>query len=298
MNGWKLNSALALLLLILIATIAGVFDKDEQQVALPMLIPAYTAASIDSIDVQQGERHCHLHREKNGIDWRLTEPFDSLASRLALQKLLQMPSRRDYQALDIEPAQLAQFGLAPAQLQVHIAGHRLSWGITHSLDGRRYVSVDDRVLLIKEDVFPLLQDCPKNLMSRALLEPGQQLRGLQLPTLSLKHKDGVWHFDPPPPKQWSQDDVQRFVDEWRSAQALTVEQVTQRFATTPPLYKIQLQLDHGDLHFDAYRIGAQIWWVNRERGLRYYLFENSAQKLLQPYAQANAMMKAPIDQDR
>jgi len=283
MNGWKLNLALAVLLLLLGAIVFGVFDSKRDEQKQPALIADYKASAVTHIELRQAQFHCELAREPQSSNWRVIAPFNAAASTLAVQKLLQLPARHDYQIVAANSDELQQFDLATPPLNILINNWSIAWGGLNSLDQRRYLKIGEKVLLVSEDIDPFLQDCPKNLLSKALLEPGQTLTGLQLPALSVKQENGVWKIEPQPPSAWTQDDVNRYLDDWRSAQALMVEALDKRVLQQAPEYRVQLQLNSGEVNFLAYRLKGQIWWACPERELQYYFFDNSVQKLLQPF---------------
>jgi len=282
MNRWTLNLALAVLLLLLAATLSGVFDRASDEQQHPSLIADYDPAMLQSIGIHQDSLNCHLTRQ-SPTSWRLSEPYAAAISNIALTKLIQLPARRDYQILSDKPANLKQYGLAPALLMLNFDSVSIAWGDINSLDQRRYLLVGDKLILINEDIQPFVQDCPKNLLSKALLEPGQELHGITLPALNVTQQRGEWTMDPAPPSNWSQDDLHRYVDDWRSAQALLVEPLEQSLLGLTPDYRFTLKLARSDIQFLAYRINGQVWWCSPERGLRYYLFDNTLQKLLQPF---------------
>ena len=288
MNNWKLNLGLAVLVLLLIAIVSGVFERKANDSKNPALVDTYSAQSITHIELQQNQQRCELTRQVDSINWRLTSPFSAAASSIAVQKILQLPARRDYQTLSADDSKLDQYGLASPQLILRVGNNTIAWGDVNSLDKRRYLKIGNKLLLIAEDLTPFLQDCPKNLLSKALLEPGQQLQGLQLAGLTVSQQKGVWHLTPSPPSDWTQDDINHYLDDWRSAQALMVEPLDKALLRLKPEYRFSLQLQNGDLEFLAFNINGQVWWASPQRQLRYYLFANSAQKLLHPFMPARS----------
>jgi len=284
---------LAVLLVLLVAIVAGVFERDSKESQRPPLVLDYSASTVSQITIHgQQQRQCRLDRRANTLNWRLSQPFSAAASDIAVQKLLQLPAKRDYQPLSANNNQLEQYGLAKPQWRLRIGDITVDWGGVNALDHRRYIQVEQqqqfKLLLIEEDLTPFLQDCPKNLISKALLEPGQQLRGLHLADLSISQVNGEWAAQPAPPPNWSQDALHRYLDDWRSAQALMVEHFDQALLELKPEYRLSLQIEQGELNFLAFRLNGQIWWACPERQLRYYLFPNIAQKLLHPFSQQSA----------
>jgi hypothetical protein len=96
-----------------------------------------------------------------------------------------------------------------------------------------------------------------------------------LPDFSLTRKEGRWILSPP--ADTSQDDLQRYVDQWRYASAAQAEPYDQR----PPLAEIRITLRDGTvLELGVLQREPQLVLWRRDTGLQYLFLKAAGRALL------------------
>lgn len=222
-----------------------------------------------------------LHLVKDGDRWKLTEPFEIAASPYRagmLARLADEPSFADYAMDELD---LARYGLSPGRAEVILDGEiHILFGDTNPLNRRRYVRVDDRVHLIDDKVFPVLQAPVASYVGPKLIPADAQLIALTLPGQRLMRSDAGWALDPPRPDV-SADDVQTLVDAWKHAEALWANPLEQDDAdAAAPVVTITLA-DGRSLGFELRRTDSDLILLRRDLGLAYTLPADQAASLLE-----------------
>jgi len=185
--------------------------------------------------------------EKQADGWRITQPLQLRANEFrvtGVARAAQAPSNTRFPQAGRD---LKQYELDAPKIKLTLDGQLIEFGGVNPLDRRRYARVGDTIHLVADDVFLRANGDAAGFVSTALLpEHAQELTEIKLPQLTVqKDKDsGKWSVIPPV-ASLSTDDIVKFVDEWRHAQALQVsayngtptgEHVTLAFSgTTAPL---------------------------------------------------------------
>jgi len=126
------------------------------------------------------------------------------------------------------------------------------------------------------------------LVRRVLLAEQEQPVAISLPEFSLSQKEGKWTLIPP--ADTSQDDLQRYVDQWRHASAAQAGPYDQR----PPLSEIRITLrDSTVLELGVLQREPQLVLWRRDTGLQYLFLEAAARVLLSKPGSAPAPTPGP-----
>lgn len=161
-----------------------------------------------------------LALEQRGGAWRMTSPLAARAEPIQVQRLLGFltaTSRQRFPARDLE-----RFELDRPVAQVMADGAIFSLGARNPVTGEQYVQAGDWVYLVdsRRTAEALL---PANrLLSPRLLAEEEVPAGFEFGEVSLTQSDGKWLLRPAPVAQASQDDLNRWVQEWRLALAQQV----------------------------------------------------------------------------
>ncbi|MCK5479556.1 MAG: DUF4340 domain-containing protein [Gammaproteobacteria bacterium] len=181
-------------------------------------------APIDAIEIQiERVSREPLSFTKRDNYWQLVSseiPLPAAEFQInALLRVLQTNALSSYPADSLD---LPELGLQPPQATVTINDFKILFGITESLENRRYLQVDDTVFLVKDQYQHLINADWSNFVDRKLLPAGPSITRLQLPDLQLARGDnGQWQLSPEMPGI-SADVIQQLVDHWNTANALYV----------------------------------------------------------------------------
>lgn len=264
----------------------------QQAVKTPLTSLSVKDITKISIHNQQGNTHLTLQND----NWQVTEPIHISTNQYNVNQLLelsQLQSRAHYPA---DPAKLAEFGLTAPIAILRLNDVEIRFGITDPIHQSRYLAIGNTIHLIDDQYSYLLQHAPGSLMDTSIV-PGQPtIKELLLPSFKLIKQDGNWQLLPsngkPIPQQTlqklmkslSQDDLVRYVDEWRYAQALKVDLLTtSTINRARQASRIQIQLvDDRTIVLQAETLGDEAVLRNPELGVQYIITNDKFTQLLAP----------------
>ena len=141
----------------------------------------------------------------------------------------------------------ARFELEQPAARMTLDGQVFSFGMVNAVTREQYVMTGDAVYAVQ----PALRRgaagrTPADLASRQLFGAGEIPVRIELKEFTVEQRDGKWTLAPAPADELSQDDLVRWVDEWRLASAMRVEPHVGG-KTAGRTIKVQLK-NGGELH--------------------------------------------------
>ena len=216
--------------------------------------------------------------ERTATDWKLTAPVAARADSFQIQRLLEI---LDATSKDRFPAMgLARYELNEPPARVTINQQAFAFGTINEMSREQYV-------LTQDGIYPLAlrygAALPKNalqLVSRQLFAPDEAPIAFELSEFRLALEDGKWQLAPPA-ADLSQDDVNRWVDEWRLATALAVQPASKR----KPLTTVKFKLKNGsEIAVAVLQREPQLVLARNDQGFEYQFVGDAAKRLLAPPA--------------
>ncbi|HSC48456.1 MAG TPA: DUF4340 domain-containing protein [Gammaproteobacteria bacterium] len=216
----KLNLVLALLV---VGLAALVYFKPGSKPSTVEQAPAlFPAASVTDIRIARGNGPAYeLKRAKDG--WQLVAPLALRADDYLLQDLLsEIGSAHSARRYPVAGADLGKYGLDKPVLRLWVNGVEADFGGTEPLENNHYVKDGGNVDLVGGLLFYRLDHEVYWWADKHLLPAGSHITGLELPHATLmQDKGGKWQLYPAEPKVTA-DMLQRLVDDWQAAQAVSV----------------------------------------------------------------------------
>lgn len=152
----------------------------------------------------------------------MTAPRAARANGFRLAELTRLASFPVKVRFPAVAAELGRYGLDHPLASVFLNDAEIRFGGMHPLNNELYVLHDNQVQLIPAGALRTAIAPLADLLSTSLLEDKTKILALQLPGFSLKQNDrGAW-VRTPEIKQLASDRINKFVDEWRYARALSV----------------------------------------------------------------------------
>jgi hypothetical protein len=268
-RGWLLNIAL-------LAAVAalGVFvwlnPSREDQAKKPL--STLRSAQAQHIKLERpGQPAVTL--EHRGAQWQITAPLKARADEF---QVLRMLTILDAQPVAQLPAtDLERFDLKTPTALLTIDGVEYAFGSINTVTREQYVRRGDTVYVVALRHGAALPANATALIRRVLLSEQEQPVAVALPDFSLIQKEGRWTLSPP--ADTSQDDLQRYVDQWRYASAAQAEPYDKR----PPLAEIRITLRDGTvLDLGVLQREPRLVLWRRDTGLQYLFLEAAGQALL------------------
>lgn len=268
-----LNLALAALIAVLILL---VWLKPKPMAPTEFKLSTLASASINRIAIERPGQPA-IVLQKNFAGWRLSAPFQARAEGTAVGHLLEILAAASLQRF---PAtNLGRFQLDPPLLRLTLNDQEFSFGTQNTLTGEVYVATHGGVHLVAPSYLAHAMKMPADFAARALLTEEEKPAGFEFADLKLsQNSDGKWLTSPARPN-WSQDDINRWMDEWRHASSL----VTQPYDGTPPQESFTLRLGDGKLiPCKILRREPELVLLREDEKLQYHFPAEIGKRLLRP----------------
>jgi len=276
-RGW-INLALAVALAALVAL--AIYRPG---LAPPPALPPLT--TVDARDVHRIEiarpKQETIVLERTGTEWRLRAPLAARASRFRIENLLRVAAAPSEWRAPASGEELARYGLARPQAIVRLDGQELRFGALHPLKAQLYVLVGDTMHLIAASFFHSAATRLEDFLDSAPLESGADLQAIALPDLALERTAKGWRLTPTKPGV-SSDRIQRLVEEWKHARALSVTRAGNRPATARVRLRLAQRADAPARTLDLAIVAREPELVLRraDEGLEYHFPAEAATRLL------------------
>lgn len=225
--------------------------------------------------------------EKHGGDWRMTAPLQARADRFRIDSLLEILGAQSETRL---PAtDLGRFGLAKpfARLVARqgAAEQVFDFGDRQPVSNQLYVATGGQVYLVSPVYLVDMSKGAEDFLSRKLLADAESPVAFELPGLKLALKDGTWTREPnegprsPDLKNLSADQLNRFVDEWKLAMAMSVAKA----GTGKALAQVRVRLSNGrTLELSLLEREPEVVLRREDEGLEYHFAADAGARLLDP----------------
>ncbi len=273
-RNWWINVAL---LTVVIALALFAYFKPAKN-APAQRLSAIKASEVARIRIEiAGMEPIELIRD--ATDWRITSPLAAPADGFHVQRLLEL---LDATAPEWLPATgLARFDLNEPHARVTFDRQTFSFGAVNPLSNEQYVLTQDAIFLVSMRYAAALPKDALQLVSRQLFAAEEAPVAFEFKDFSLDQREGKWQLTPPM-ADVTQDDINRWVDEWRLATALAVQPPTKR----KPLATIKLKLKTGgDITLGVLQRDPQLVLARSDHQFEYQFVGAIANRLLAPPAQ-------------
>jgi hypothetical protein len=268
-----LNLALAGLVAVLILL---VWLKPKPMAPTEFKLSTLASASINRIAIERPDQPA-IVLERNLDGWRLSAPFRARAEGTTVERLLEILSAASLQRFPATDPD--RFQLDPPLLRLTLNEQEFSFGTQNTLTGEVYVATHGGVHPVAPSYLVHAMKMPADFAARALLTEEEKLAGFEFADLKLsQNSEGKWLASPARPN-WSQDDINRWVDEWRHASSL----ITQPYDGTPALESLTLRLGNGQLvNCKILRREPELVLLREDEKLQYHFPVEIGKRLLSP----------------
>ncbi len=220
---WLLNLALLVIAAVLAGFVFYTLEQDEQLLPLTDL----KAEKVQSIRIERANKEpIFMMKDAQGF-WQMATPFNLLGNQFQIERLLQILSERDYKKIEAENLNLTELQLDPPLASIRFNQVTVEFGDSSPIDyGQRYVQLNKKVYLIKDNLFYTLNDDALIFASTSPLGNAPKITTLKMPNYHLVLKEGKWTLT----STFSSDDIETgadalstLIDNWQHALAFSVE---------------------------------------------------------------------------
>lgn len=217
-----------------------------------------------------------LERKPEG--WFVTAPFAARADGSRVQQLLAIAQARA--AHKLPAGDPGRFGLAPPQARVVVDGTVFEFGLVNEITREQYVMSGNAVYAVHPRFGMALPARAADAASRQLIGPDEAPERFEAARFTVAQQGGRWTLVPGG-SELGQDDLMRWVDEWRLASALRVGPRSALKARE----EIRIRLKHGG----GFTLGVlsrepELVLARSDEKLQYHFRAELAQRLLSPPA--------------
>ncbi|HUW51240.1 MAG TPA: DUF4340 domain-containing protein [Sulfuricella sp.] len=268
-----LNLGLAALVIVLALL---VWLKPKPAAQPEFKLTALASAGINHITIEKNGQPATV-LQKTPAGWRLIAPFKARADEEMVRRVLEITAATSLQRF---PAtDLGRFQLDQPLLRLTLDGQEISFGMQNPLTGEVYAAANGGVYPIAPRYLAHVLKIPADFAARALLAEEEKPVGFEFADLALNQRDdGKWLASPANP-DWSQDDLNRWVDEWRNASSL----LTQPYDGTPAKESITLRLRDGKtIPCKILRREPELVLLREDEKLQYHFPTEVGKRLLRP----------------
>lgn len=277
-NRWLLNIGLALLIVALV--LVNVYQPGKKQEPEGTPLTSLTTSEVRQIRLLRPQQ-TPVVLEKISETWRMIAPRTARANEVRVNELVQLADSRVKVRFPAVDTELAKYGLDNPLVTVFLNDQEIRFGGMHPLESQLYVSHDGQVALVPAATLRTASAPVNDFLNTSLLEDKTKPVALRLPGFSLKQNEqGAW-VRTPELKELGGDAVNRFVDEWRFARALTVAP----YSGKPVKERITLDLVDGDktkiLEFGVLAREPEFIVYRKDEGLEYHFPADIGARLMQ-----------------
>lgn len=255
---------------------------------LPSNAPSgYRLSTLQANDIKSImiDKPAELSLEKRDHSWFITRPFVARANIFQVERLLEILSATSQQRFPAND--LTRFDLDQPQARLTLGKQAFSFGALNTLTAEQYVATAENVYLVSPRYGAAVAMPPDNFLNHLLLANNETPTGFDLPGYKLARVNGTWSVSPAP-AELSQDQLNRFADEWRHAYSSASEPAN----PAPGAEQIRITLDNGGsvlLHVLQRR--PQLILLRDDEMIAYHFPGDVAKRLLDPFATATKAQK-------
>jgi hypothetical protein len=274
-----MNSRTALnvgLIAAIVALGAALYFKqryDAREVQEPFAIVPEQPENLQRIEIQRGHENA-IVLERDTRHWRMTSPHQARLDEVQLSRVLDVARLRTSTRLQTDD--LARYALDKPWAQIRFNQHAVDFGATNPITQELYLRSGAHVYAVQPRFTAAVPGNAAKLIAHRLFAVDEHPIAFQMKDFSVRH-DGVrWQLYPDDPGL-SQDDLVRWVDQWRLASSV----VTQPASDLKPAESITVELrNRGTVVLKILARAPDLVLLRSDELLQYHLPATLASTLL------------------
>ena len=274
--GWIIN---ALLLIAVIGLGTYAWHKAGQPKEPVYKLSALTIAGVKRIEVAPRSTLGYT-LEKRGETWFLTAPIEARADQTQVRRMLDLLSAASNEKL--AATDLKRFDLDPPALKVSMDDQTFSFGGTNPLTQDQYLGTGGSVYLVSAYYASLVPRGTNRVLTHSLFHESEKAVGFKFKGFRVEQKDGKWTLAPQPSadkEQPSQDDLNRWADDWHYASSLVTQPWSGKL--TPDVVEVKLA-DGKTIAFVVVRREPELILARPDEKLQFQFSGEMTRRLLNP----------------
>ncbi len=244
----------------------------------PHTVPELALSALDPeqvtrLKVERGSASFVL--EKGDGNWQLVEPYRARADAFRVRQLLDLLDAKATRKL---PAtELARFDLDRPWARVLFNDEPIAFGTMNEMSNEQYVLTGDGVYLVPLRLAGAVPQDAKDLTGRQLFAADEELIEIGVGSTTLALKDGRWRLSPEV-AGLSQDDLNRWSDDWKAASSLLAQKAA---AVKAGGEVVTVKLKGGKtVRLRIVQREPELVLLREDEGLQYHFSEAAGKRLL------------------
>lgn len=271
-RSWLLNAAL-LILVVALGWFVYLKPRSDEPVTYPL--SSLRAGAAGKIRLERAGQAPVTLEKKDGL-WFITAPFAAPAEPFQIQRLLSILDAKATNRL--AATDLARFDLDRPAARLTVDSQDFSFGTINMVAREQYVLTGNTVYPVALRYGAALPADVTQLVRRQLFAGNEVPVRFEFGDFTVGSADGKWSVVPRP-ADLSQDDVNRWVDDWRLASALHAEP----YAGTKAVGAIKVDFKDGrKITLDILQREPELVLLRPDQNLQYSFFAEIARRLLSP----------------
>lgn len=272
-KSWLVNAAL-LIAVVALGWLAYLKPRSDEPVTYPL--SALKAGDVGKIHLERTGRTPVVLEKKAGL-WFITAPLAAPAEPLQVQRLLAILDARASNRLGT--SDLARFDLDRPAARLTVDAQSFSFGTVSTTAREQYVLTGDAVYTVGLGYGAALPADFTQLIRRQLFADGEVPMRFEFSDFAVNNTDAKWVVTPMPSTELSQDDINRWVNDWRLASAVRVEPS----GKGKMLSEIKVEFKDGrKLTLGILQREPELVLLRPDQNLQYSFFAQTAKHLLSP----------------
>jgi uncharacterized protein DUF4340 len=218
--------------------------------------------------------------EKRDNTWYLTTPVQARADQTQVQRILDVLAATSKEQL---PAtDLKRFDLDAPAITLTIDSQTFSFGTSNPLTQEQYIATGPNVYLVQSYYASLVPNRADRILTHNLFRTGESPTAFTFKSFSVTQKDSKWTMSPLPENEKerpSQDELNRWADDWRFASSLSTEVGSAKSGTETISVKLS---DGKTLDLAVLRKEPELVLLRSDEKLQFHFSGEMSKRLLQP----------------
>jgi hypothetical protein len=272
----KARALINVFLLILVVGLAfWLYFKPWREIKAEFRIASLAPTEVKQIRIEKpGASPVAL--EKGEREWRLAAPFSARADPVKVEALLELLAAKSVERLPA--SDLARYELDRPQARIAFDDKVIALGMLNPLSNEQYVASEQAVYLIAPRYARAALAPPGSFASSRLLAENEKPVRFEFPDFKVFEGETGWRVEPGK-SGLSQDDVNRWVQEFRLATARSVAPAGSH--ETQSTFKITLT-DGREIAFDVIEREREVVIARGDEKLAFHFGPDAAARLLSP----------------
>jgi len=227
------------------------------------LVPV-ASESLRRIEIRRLQQPAIVLERTEG-EWRMTAPYTARLDEIALGRILDLARLRVQTPL--AAGDRARFELDKPWATIGFDGHAVEFGATNVLTQELYLASGERVYAVPARLAAAVPSVPAKLLAHRLLGADEIPIAVRTPRYSVVQDNARWRLDPDDPGL-SQDDLVRWIDQWRHAGSV----ITQPASDAASEERIEVELRGGrTITFTVVQRSPDLVLLRSDESLAYHL---------------------------